>query len=417
MPPQPPQPIDPLLQQLLDYGVMPEQIAGAPMIPNSYVDSKWNQDAGAYVPTEMLYAKPSTRLWHGQQMLNMLMDPQFAALGEAYGIPTLDVFQGAEGDAAAAQPAATPLLDAMSQSPDPNVVDIANDIRSGIDPMTIKASIQQLALTGELDQDQVDEYSFGVDNAYNEYADAVAPAEGEGGPMQAAKIEAARKRAMSPVEQAMYEAGLPQIDEQYTADSPYLDRIMPDWFYEKMAQGERQGERNVNRAQRSIRRDQRQTRRGEQDEMKMEQAVSAVQQAVREAQQQQQQAAAPVPSDWREAAQYMPAGSPAGVVMQQEAANYEGQASPWDQPYQPQMDIASMFGASTPYIPEHFEQAPVDYNQQFNRAEELNNYFRQQDEENMRNFVAAKAQEQGRSPSSDATQARVALWRFLGLPG
>ena len=429
-----------LLAQLYGYGITPEQLASLPMVPNTYIDSKWNQDAGTYVPTEMQYGKPSTRLWHAQTALQEMGLP-LPILGEAMGLPTIDVGQPFNPELTdqpvlpgEEDPASYPFLEALESSQDADEQAIAKGIRDGVGLSTIKG---QIALVE--DENKRDALNKQADRAYEEFVtggDVGASHNSSGGSAPTPESGGDyRSDELGPVQKMYAEAGLPMPWEQYTGET-VPDQYLPKNYQKNIARAEKKG----NRFLKSIERFVQQTKK-RQDESLTREERDATGEAVKSALKGlgiMGNAAPGAPPGWQSSNQELgqsflgqvadPGTLPSAFDewhdnMQGSVGDLQ-RAQVYDNPFADAIRQFTSGGAMTPDQNQLIYEG-TGYNNAFaggspeahmQIAREGAQFAAEEHDRQVRDAAAKIASAQGRSPSSDAVSARVALARFLGIP-
>lgn len=416
----PPDEIEKLLQQLYGFGITPEALQQFPMVPQSYVDKKWNQDAGTYVPTEMPFSKPSTRQWAVSEGMRTIFSPELAMLGGAYGAPTMDYSQHLnpelEGQQpGTAEPAPTPYLDALAKSQDPDEQAIAQGIKQGVGLSNIKAQILKVQ-----DPNKQEVLSGLADKAYDEYVSG-----GSGAPQTGTSTDSGGGDVgpygdyrgtgeLTPVEQMYANAGIPMPWEEYTAEN-VPDQYMPKNAKKTIATQARQGDKFLKSVERFI---EQAKKRQSEDHHSRRMAEEVLQNQMRKS---VQSGAIP-----REKARYSASTAPtsggepqARQYGDQTAQPFTGTGEEWVNTFFPQQGS----GETQPFIqnqqnawvapdPQWAGGSPEAHQQ---IAQDLVQWQQQKDVTDQKKIAAAYAQSQGASPTTDSIKARVALARFLGL--
>ena len=442
-----------LLAQLQGYGISPEALASMPMIPNSYVDKKWNQDAGAYVPTEMPYSKPSTRMWHANEMLRQIGVP-LPILGESMGLPTVDVNQPFDPaitelpqDPTQTGPE-TPYLDAMANSQDADEQKIAQGIRDGIGLSTIKSQIGLVQ-----DETKRDALNSLADEAYKEYVGGSSTSSSSSGGTSDGGGAAGgdyRGQQLTPVERMYAEAGIPMPWEEYTGPSTdpatgeripgtLPDKYLPKDYEQNKAKIQSKGQRFLKSVERFVK----QTKQ-HQDNALTDTERTAASDAVKKALSSLGilGADAPgAPEGWTSSEQNVGGGflesmgDPGNIADVAGGAasgyddwhdNMQGSVAPqqYDNPFLDAVQLFTQGGSMSPeqnqlvaqgtgYDPVWAGGSPEAHMQ---IAQEGQEYAAQNHDESLRRGIAQVATTLGHTPSSDAVSARVALARYLGIP-
>lgn len=389
---------DQLIRELLGYGVDPQQLASLPMIPQSYVDSVWDQDAGTYVDKELTYGKPSTRLWHGQTLLDQILSPQLAILGGAYGVPGIDYMQDVEE---AQEPIPTPFADYLAGSSDQYEAALGEDLQSGLGVSAAKDKIRTLYEEGAITEGRQNDLLAFADRAFDEQLDAASEtaARAAGG---------GSDKDLSPVEEAYREAGVtpPWVTYEDYADPEsgyYSPEVIEAEYTPKTRKQISKREKQGNRFLKSVDRFMKDVQQRRDDALTGEEK-GAVNQAVEVALK-----SLNLFGGGKDSRRLADSRQGVGNFVQAQGRTPTWRELGFEGNWVDNIDQ----GQGEAYDPTFAGGSPEAHAQ---IAQDLAAYQQQSYENDRRKLAARRLTEQGRTPSSDEIRARVALTRFLGIP-